>query len=88
MKRSREEDEEAATAAPGVEGIDEDDDNLPVGIRYRSVSSVRPGVECPYMDTICRQVGARVLFGILQAERLRRNVRSCGSVSYGLLSLC
>mmetsp|Transcript_3367 Transcript_3367/g.6997 ORF Transcript_3367/g.6997 Transcript_3367/m.6997 type:complete len:480 (-) Transcript_3367:88-1527(-) len=55
MKRGREEGEDEP-AVPPVKVDDDDDDDKPVGIRYRSVSTVRPGYECPYMDTICRQL--------------------------------
>eukprot|EP00976_Prorocentrum_cordatum_P104842 1194047-Prorocentrum_minimum.AAC.4 len=75
MKRDREEGEEEPAAPPVGGVVDDDDDDKPVGIRYRSVSSVRPGYECPYMDTICRQVGVLLLMsGALSIRPLCSNV--------------
>ena len=45
----------AAAAAPA----DEDDDDAPLLARYKMSSAQRRGAECPYLDTISRQVRGR-----------------------------
>ncbi len=47
-----------AEAASAQQQVDEDeDDDKPLLASYKMSRSVRKGVECPYLDTISRQVG-------------------------------
>ena len=48
----------AAAAADEEDGGDSEDDK-PLFSNYKMSRSVRKGAECPYLDTISRQVGGR-----------------------------
>ena len=53
-KRPREED--SVPAPPPADGVYEEDDEEEEYRPQRDRKAVRSGVECPYMDTIARQV--------------------------------
>ena len=63
-KRAREEGEEAvpsgaaddATPTPAAVPPQEEDDDAPIVSSFKMSKAVRKGHECPYLDTISRQV--------------------------------
>lgn len=45
---------------PAAQQVEEDDDDdKPLAQNYRMSKTLRKGAECPYLDTISRQVGGR-----------------------------
>jgi hypothetical protein len=64
MKRAREDLEEDGTHGEAIQGeqagkpqaVENDDDNMPLSANYKMSKTVRKGWECPYLDTISRQV--------------------------------
>ena len=66
MKRAREEDNGAPPQAPAADGAEhngqpgaedgDDDDDEPIYRPSKSRMQVKKGTECPYLDTISRQV--------------------------------